>query len=201
MFYFSTKSRRKIVHCGNCHYHRAMRSGTIGSFETLVEAYSSGYRLCAHCDALSNEFYKEESELEKYCSENGLSIHLSKRDIWVRSSRSEWRIIYDENRNGSKLYHKNELHPGKQFYDLLNSYHDQRISYPVIQEYLVYITGHDYYRMLHPLRTALREEIPPVKGTKRYRKALAERKRKSRIEAIHNVLTMIDSLSVKQSNV
>lgn len=200
MYYFRTNSKKKIVHCDCCHYHKAMRSDAIGHFETLAEAYSAGYRLCTHCDALARKFHKEESELDEYCRQNGLSVHLGKRGIWVRSPRSEWRIIYDDNRNGSKLYHKNELNPGKHSYDLLNSYHDQKVSYPAILQYLTYIADHDYYRMLNPLHPAQQKKAPPMKGTKRYRKAMAKEKRKARREAVRNVLTLIDSLSVQQSN-
>lgn len=199
MYYYSEASRKKIVHCGCCHYYRAMNPSNVGHFESLADAYSAGYRLCTCCDTLSRQYRREEPALVEYCRNNGLSVHLGKRGIWVRSPRSEWRIIFDESRSGSKLYHKNELHPSKQSHDLLTAYHDQKVSYSKIQKYLVYIMDHDYYRMLNPLYPAKQKKEPPKKGTKRYRKAMAREKKKARREATRNVLTLIDSLSVKQS--
>ena len=155
-------------------------------------------RLCAHCDALSKQYRKEEQDLQEYCRNNGLSVHLGKRGIWVRSPRSEWRIIADDTRAGSKLYHKNDLHPGKRSSDLLTAYHDQKVSYSKLLKYLDYIVEHDYYRMLNPIYP-VQHKAPPVKGTKRYRKQLKQQKKKARKDAVRNVLTLIDSLSVPQS--
>lgn len=197
MYYYSKNSRRKIVHSECCHFRRIMNPETTGYFKTLAEAYSAGYRLCAHCDILSKHYRKEEQDLQEYCRNNGLSVHLGKRGIWVRSPRSEWRIIADDNRAGSKLYHKNDLHPGHRSYDLLTSYHDQKVSYSKLLKYLDYIVEHDYYRMLNPIYPA-QHKAPPVKGTKRYRKHLKQQKKKARKDAVSNVLTLIESLSAPQ---
>lgn len=93
MYYYRKNSRRKIVHAECCHFRRILNPETTGYFQTLAEAYSAGYRLCAHCDALSKQYRKEEQDLQEYCRNNGLSVHLGKRGIWVRSPRSEWRIM------------------------------------------------------------------------------------------------------------
>ena len=198
MYYYRKNSRRKIVHAECCHFRRILNPETTGYFQTLAEAYSAGYRLCAHCDALSKQYRKEEQDLQEYCRINGLSVHLGKRGIWVRSPRSEWRIIADDTRAGSKLYHKNDLHPGKRSSDLLTAYHDQKVSYSKLLKYLDYIVEHDYYRMLNPIYP-VQHKAPPVKGTKRYRKQLKQQKKKARKDAVRNVLTLIDSLSAPQN--
>ena len=195
MYYYSKKSRQKIVHLGCCCYHQAMDPSTIGNFYSLAEAYNEGYRLCKHCDPLTKQYYREETALHEFCCGNGLSIHLGKRGLWVRTPRSEWRIIADENCNGTKLFHRNEIHPEARSYDRLTSYHDQKVNYPTLLEYLTYILDHDYYRMLNPVHIAPPKKEPPLKGTKRYRKALAKQRKRERNDAVRNVLTLIDSLS------
>ena len=81
---------------------------------------------------------------------------------------------------------------------MLTAYHDQKVSYSKLLKYLDYIVEHDYYRMLNPIYP-VQHKAPPVKGTKRYRKQLKQQKKKARKDAVRNVLTLIDSLSVPQS--
>lgn len=76
-------------------------------------------------------------------------------------------------------------------------YHDQHVNYATLQEYLNYIIDHDYYRMMHPLCPAPQPKAPPLKGTKRYRKARAREKRQAKKAAVLNVLNIIDSLSAQ----
>ena len=96
------------------------------------------------------------------CREKGLAISLRRNFITISSPRSKWRILADDNRNRTMLYHCND-------FDYENAspvpgYHNQHVNYATLQEYLDYIIDHDYYRMMHPLYPAPQPKAPPVKG-------------------------------------
>lgn len=195
MYYYSKNSRTKIIHTEDCRYHRAIREGHLGTFQTLAEAHAAGYRLCKVCNPLVGLFHAEEETLMEICRQKGLSISLRRNFISISSPRSSWRILADDNRNHTKLYHRNDFGP-KQLGPVAG-YHDQHVNYATLQEYLDYIIDHDYYRMMHPLYPAPQPKPAPVKGTKRYRKAQAREKRKAKKAAVWNVLSIIDSLSAQ----
>ena len=127
------------------------------------------------------------------CLKKGISVSLRRNFISISSPRSKWRILADDNRNHTKLYHHNDFELKQR--GPVAGYHDQHVNYATIQEYLDYIIDHDYYRMMNPLYPAPQPKAPPQKGTKRYRKAQAREKRKAKNTAVWNVLNIIDSLS------
>lgn len=195
MYYYSKTSKNKIIHTDACRYRHAISQNHMGSFEILAEAHEAGYRLCKACSPLVKMFRDEEEKLMVLCREKGLAISLRRNFITISSPRSKWRILADDNRNRTMLYHCND-------FDYENAspvpgYHNQHVNYATLQEYLDYIIDHDYYRMMHPLYPAPQPKAPPVKGTKRYRKAQAKEKRKAKKAAVWNVLNIIDSLSAQ----
>lgn len=200
MYYYSKTGKKKIAHTEQCRYCQAITSEHLGSFSTVSEAYLAGFRLCNSCSPLASFFYAEESNAMKICRENGLAIHLGKKYIAISSPRSKWRILAADNRNATKLYHRNEFEPGNGS-DFMRGYHDQEVCFKTLAEYLNYIVEHDYYRMRNPLYPRPQKKAPPVKGTKRYRKAVAKEKRREKRIAVANVIHLIDELSSKQTSV
>lgn len=195
MYYYSKNSRSKIIHTEDCRYHLAIGEEHLGTFQTLAEAHAAGYRLCKVCNPLVGLFHAEEEALMEICRQQGLSISLRRNFISISTPRSSWRILADDNRNHTKLYHRNDFGPKQS--GSVAGYHDQHVNYATLQEYLGYIIDHDYYRMIHPLYSAPQPKPAPVKGTKRYRKAQAREKRKAKQAAVWNVLSIIDSLSAQ----
>ena len=49
MYYYSKRSRSKIVHQSTCQHIQNVSVEDVGSFENLEDAYAAGYRLCRHC--------------------------------------------------------------------------------------------------------------------------------------------------------
>ena len=152
---------------------------------------------CSHkrCSPLVKMFRDEEEKLMDLCREKGLAISLRRNFITISSPRSKWRILADDNRNRTMLYHCND-------FDYENAspvpgYHNQHVNYATLQEYLDYIIDHDYYRMMHPLYPAPQPKAPPIRGTKRYRTAQVKEKRKAKKAAVWNVPNIIDSLSAQ----
>ena len=195
MYFYSKKSRRNIVHTGKCFH--ILRTGIddIGSFETLNDAYASGYRLCKHCNPMKKQYRKECEDVLKMSANQGLSVYSGNRYITITSVDSKWRITLDGDSN-LILYHKNKFEtPGNESQVL--GYHLQRdVTENSIVSYLDYIIKHDYFRMVHPVKKPKKkkEVHPPRKGTRRYKSAQRRDEKNRRKEAIKNVLDLIDSL-------
>lgn len=111
MYYYSKNSRTKIIHTEDCRYHLAIREEHLGTFQTLAEAHAAGYRLCKVCNPLVGIFHAEEETLMEICRQKGLSISLRRNFISISSPWSSWRILADDNRNHTKLYHRNDFGP------------------------------------------------------------------------------------------
>ena len=193
MYYYSKTSKSRIIHSEECRYHLSINPEHLGTFQTLAEAHAAGYRMCKVCNPLVALFRAEEESIMDICLEKGISVSLRRNFISISSPRSKWRILADDNRNHTKLYHHNDFETKQR--GPVAGYHDQHVNYATIQEYLDYIIDHDYYRMMNPLYPAPQPKALPQKGTKRYRKAQAREKRKAKKTAVWNVLSIIESLS------
>lgn len=198
MYYYSKKSRKKIIHTIECFHINDPDINDIGWFETLPEAYEQGYRLCKHCNPLFKQYKKELEQINDFCRENGLSVHLSNRSISIYSIKSKWKIALDK-KNRMVLYHKNDFETNKDHLSEISGYHlqgDARRGSVVA--YLKYIVEHDYYRIINPvyIPKKKKDSPPPRKGTKRYKSAQRRTEKYERRQAIRNVLNLIDSLSI-----
>lgn len=193
MYYFNKTSRKQIIHDEQCHHLRGKSKEDLGCFESVKNAYDAGYRFCRCCSPLVKKYRAEEKTILDYCSRNGLSLYLHNKAITIWTPRSQWKIVIAENKNKTILYHKNEFNPAKDPKSYVPGYHPQHVCHESIREYLDYIIEHDYFRMLNPIYAHTKKE-PPQKGTKRWRKAQKQEKKKARRTSIHNVLNIIDSL-------
>lgn len=203
MYFYSKKSSNKIIHIDPCFHIRRLDAADIGWFSSLPEAYEQGYRLCKCCNPLVRQYRVECAEILEYCRKNGLSVFLTNRYISIHSIGSIWRIALDQT-NDLVLYHRNDFETDNDHLSQIKGYHLQRdVRRNSIMEYLDYIVDHDYFRMLHPVHIPKKkgEAPPPRKGTKRYKSAQRKIKRDERVQAIKNVLDLIDSLSIPSSPV
>ena len=66
MFYYSKKSRKKVLHLETCSTKALISEKNLGSFETLQEAYKKGYRLCRHCSPLVRQYRQVKDECCTY---------------------------------------------------------------------------------------------------------------------------------------
>lgn len=197
MYYYSKKSRRKVVHDGDCFYIQNVDGDSIGIFESLDEAYAHGYRLCRHCSPLAVQYRKEVRQLSEYCRKQAASFFFNDRFIGVYTPNSKWRIVPATTHDGFDLYHKNTIEKNKDNDSPVPGYHLQRVYRKTLMEYFECVVDHEYYRMTHPLyiRPDKKEKAPPRKGTKRYRKQQAKAEKRARKQSIINVLNLIDGLS------
>lgn len=197
MYYYSKTSKRHIIHTEGCCHHHAIRPDHMGIFHTLAEAWQAGYHLCKTCSPLAQMFQKEEKQLLECCRKNGLAVRLERDFLAVATPRSRWRILADENRNRTILYHGNDGTREQSSPGPVPGYHHQHVNYATLQEYLDYIVDHDGYRMRNPLYPQPTPQAAPAKGTKRYRKAQAKEKRRAKKEATGRVLSLMDALSAQ----
>ena len=195
VYYYSKNSKRKIIHTENCFLRKKLDPKSVGTFDTLYEAFKSGYRLCRRCNPIFMQYTKERDALMDYCYKNAMSCHYSDRYLVITSTLSKW-IISLSDRNETVLYHKNTKSLDSDSLSKVPGYHIQRVSYKTLIEYFDYITEHDFYRNRHPERMpSKKKKSPPKKGTKRWRKEQARLKARERRQAINSVLSVIDSLN------
>ena len=199
MYFYSKKSRNKVIHTDKCFHILSTVIDDIGSFETLHEAYDEGYRLCKCCNPIEKRYKQEQGDILKMSADYGLSVRC-RRYISVLSVASMWLIAHDGDKN-LVLYHKNEFKRAGDEFNPICGYHLQRDAKAnKIVDYLEYIIEHDYFRMLHPVQAPNKKKTsPPKKGTRRYRSEQRRNEKKERKQAIRNVLNLIDSLGTKPS--
>lgn len=149
MYYYSKRSRSKIVHQSTCQHIQNVSVEDVGSFENLEDAYAAGYRLCRHCSPIAKLYRKESDVLQGYCQSHAASVFFKDRFIGISTPISDWRIIPSGKGNEVVLYHKNTL--GDKKTGPVPGYHLQRVSQNTISGYLEYISDHDLYRNMHPL--------------------------------------------------
>ena len=198
MYFYSKKSRNKIVHTDKCFHVSSTSIDDIGSFETLHDAYDVGYRLCKHCNPMKKHYKQECEDILKMSANHGLSVYSGNRYISITSVVSKWKITLDGDRN-MILYHKNEFKKPEDELSPVLGYHLQGdVTGNNIVSYLNYIIEHDYFRMLHPAQKPKKkkESTPPRKGTRRYMSAQRRNEKNQRKQAIKNVLDLIDSLKM-----
>lgn len=200
MFYYSKRSHRRIVHTQACFLVRGFAPETIGTFETLSEAFDAGYRPCRRCNPILRQYRKEQMAILDYCRENGMSFHLNDRYLSIISPISQWRVTVSPS-GTTMLYHKNTEFRASDAASAIRGYHNQHISFDSLLQYFTYITSHDAYRMHHPeapravlTKKPPKQKEPPRKGTKRWHKEQTRRRAAERRRAIRNVLELIDSL-------
>ncbi len=197
MFYYSKKSRRKVVHYGECACIQNVDVDDIGSFETLEEAYANKYRLCRHCSPIAKRYRKEIKSLMDYCQSHAASVFFCDKHVGIKTPISRWKIIPVDEGGKISLYHKNTFSTDRT--GPVPGYHYQWVERDTIAEYLEYITEHDFYRNRHPLSPAVSksEAVPARKGSKRYRKEQKRAAKKAKRQAIANVYRLFDSLQMQ----
>ena len=107
MYYYSKRSRSKIVHQSTCQHIQNVSVEDVGSFENLEDAYAAGYRLCRHCSPIAKLYRKESDVLQGYCQSHAASVFFKDRFIGISTPISDWRIIPSGKGNEVVLYHKN----------------------------------------------------------------------------------------------
>ena len=66
MFYYSQKSKRKVVHMESCHHIRNTPREDLIPIDTIDEVIHKRFRFCKNCNQLGQQFYKEEDALYAY---------------------------------------------------------------------------------------------------------------------------------------
>ncbi len=150
MFYYSKRSRRKIIRTDKCSHLKKTPKEFIGTFKTVDEAYKKGFRLCRHCNVIKKKYRLQEKEIRSFCEFNGMTAELEVDYISVKSLNSQWKIIPH---SGAflQLYHKNTYIRKGDSKSLIQGYHAQNIFRNDICDILAYIADHDTFRAKNPL--------------------------------------------------
>jgi len=221
---YSANSHRKIVHLSHCKIIKRIPKSSRRTFDSLEEAQEHGYRLCNCCPSIAGKYRKERKQVNNFCRDNGFTFKLLDGTIHVISKHDCWRIIVNGNNKSLFLYHKNtgkryhkEAHPS-----IIPGFHSQSFRSKTILGYLEYIASHDVYRDEHPCTESTSSTIekvrklPPwvidkygedfasftapkykrIRGTKKYRKKQAKKKRQERQASIIRVNALLEELAV-----
>jgi len=194
VYYYSNKSKGKIVHFIECSQLKKIKSENIKTFSDIGEVRRNEYRVCNYCSPIVKKLRQEKDKTEKFCMENGLLYYVHKGNLHVRTYRSEWIIRVSDNKFGMELHHKNSYE--KEHSNSLHGYHKQDYKSDSILDFLKYINEHECYRTHNPLYMEVKKE-PAKKGTKRWKKQKKALESKERKKQIYNVINMIDMLSDK----
>ena len=196
MYYYCKKSQHKIVHLAKCHHIKNADISNISSFNNIVEAEEKGYRVCKHCAGLRIYLQKEKAQIQQICKDSGISVNNRWAHLHINTVYDQWKIIFDEERNCLKLFHKNSYETGK--HSLIPYYHCQNFESDTLSDYLDYIIKHDDFRQTNPLRIKQRQP-KAQKGTKRYKKEQEKKAYNKHRRSVKTVLDLIDSLHTKQT--
>lgn len=203
MFYYSTISRKKIIHHMSCPAADRIHDENIECFETLQEAYGEGYRLCRHCSLLARQYRKGESDSCTYSQEKGIAFFYTDRALVVTTSFSKWKIVPSEDGLRLQLYHQNTHRSAHDWESLIPGYHLQNAKRDTIQGYLEYIAEHDDYRLRNPVqtnpKTKKKDSTPPKKGTRRYKKQRRREEIRAKKYSIRRTLDLIDGLHCQKT--
>ena len=194
MYYYSKKSHRKIIHTNNCFITNGLDPESIGTFETLSDAFRAGYRLCKRCNPIAHQYKNELDDILNYCYRHGMSCRFDDRHFKITSTISKWIVTVTPS-GKTELYPKNTKVMASDDLSCIKGYHNQHVQYGSLMEYMEYIEDHDFYRNMHPERIIKHKaaKAPARKGTKRWRKEQSKLKKLERKQSIRNVLDIIDS--------
>ncbi len=195
MYYYCKNSKKKIIHLEGCHHIRNSDESNISSFNNITQAENKGYRVCKHCSGLKTYLHSEKEKIQKICKDNGISVNNRLAFLHVDTVYGEWKILFDENDNCLRLYHKNVFETDKP--TLIPYYHDQKFTCDTVSGYLDYIIKHDEFRNANPVRIKKRKPKKPHKGTKAWDKLQKKNKRMQKKREIRSVLNLIDSLKIQ----
>ncbi len=222
--FYSANSHRKIVHQSHCKILKRVPKENRLRFESLEEAKAHGYRLCNCCPSIAQKYRKERAQITEFCRKRGFTMKLQDGVIHVISRHDCWRIITNGNNNTLFLYHKNTAKRTykEKIPSIIPGYHSQAYRSKTILGYLEYIDSHDGFWDEHlctefvpakqdkvcdmpvwftdkygeDYRSYAAPHYQRIKGTKRYRKEQAKKKRQERRAAIIRVNALLDELAV-----
>ena len=194
MYFYSKARKQKIVHTESCPHIKRIAFENLKWYATAEEAYDVGFHHCKCCDPIRKRNKQELNDLSAFCKQHLIAYSVYGRGMTVSTPFSKWRIIPDTTCSGLKLYHQNTLKTERDNKRTMSMYHDQHIIKTTLLEYFMYITDHDDYRMLNPVKTRRKKK---EKSKKQLRHEARMKERWERKNSIRRVLSLIDELSAQ----
>lgn len=193
MYYSTKNSLEKVIHTDLCPHRKEILSKNLIMFKTSEDAYKKGYRLCKRCNMLTLLYKREFSQILTFCRSNPIMCNVDDKFLYIYTPHSSWRIVPVSTTETTRLYHRNTQVRGEN--EAIPGFHHQKVHYKSIVEYLDYIVGHEYYRLMHPITDCVEKpDNTPPKGSKRYKKNERKAKNKARNSAARHVIDLINSL-------
>ena len=159
-----------------------------------------GLMHCKFCAPIVRQMKKEKEELLPYAAQNGLAYFYQRGDntMVIMTPHGSWKIIAGGKEHALILFHES-VRPSNWEKDQYPGYHQQHVRRASLLEYFEYIVDHDAYRRNHPVYQKV-QKVPPIKGTKRYRKEQKKTARAKRNSEIKRVEELLKELSVSASS-
>ena len=193
MFYYSTKSSKKIIHLENCHHIKAIKKENLAEISSAASARRDYFRICKCCSPITKDYRKNQDEILDFALSNGIRCYISRGSMRVNTFREKWLILASGNDKKLELHHRSKYDNDNE--NSVLGFHKQKFSGNSIMDVLKYVSYHETYRMQNPLPKKKHKE-PPKKGTKRWNTVQKREKKKEKKQQIRNVLNLIDSLAI-----
>jgi len=181
----------RIYHLESCWHIKRSKVEKIGSFADFGECLLSGYKFCKHCNPVSKLYAKEKEEISKYIKENGIWVINKIAHIYVDTIKSQWLIVYDENKGKLRLYHQNEWADKKD--SMIPGYHLQDAKSNTVVGYLKYVVAHDNYRKNNKPFIPGPKLSEMKKGSKAWKKQAKKLKKRRNKKAANRVIRIIET--------
>ena len=105
MFYYSTKTKKRVLHLKNCHHIKAIKKENVATVSSVVEAQKKGIgtTVCKCCSALRKDYSRNLNEILNFAYSNGMCCHMDEGLMRIESSFAKWIIMNFTTRTRAKV--------------------------------------------------------------------------------------------------
>lgn len=205
MFYYSEKSKAKVIHLAGCSHINGIKRKNLVCVDTFFKAKKDGYRLCSCCNPVFRMIRGGGREFKEYCRKNGICCRTGE-DGSVSFSTFYSRWILQTSAGGAVcLYHANTAPVVLDRRSRITGYHFQHFRCESALGVAEYIIDHDRFRKENPIAVRSEKKPPkapsPKKGTKAWRKEQKILESREKRSAVQNVFRLFDELEGKRVTV
>lgn len=136
-----------IYHQPRCRYIRLIKKANRKEI-SQSRAIKKGLRPCKCCNSFEHRYQSEQYALDRY-REKGMKYLVSRKELFVKTEESCWKIIYLPGRERVALFHRNySCTPVNFEHPWYEKYHKQKDHFLNldIEDCLSYIYEHDKFR-------------------------------------------------------
>lgn len=199
-------NKSKIAHNENCPYCKRIKEENRRNYYHTDETIKEGCILCQYYSFASTKYRKQKEQIELTGKKYKLHYEVVDGMMVVNDGMSKWKVFYSSKRHRLMLYHKNYLLFSKRNdYSPILGYHFQHKELKNLIEVFEYISEHfQAYLNNFKFPKSTQNKVNSIyynkcKHKRRHRKKYVKKeKRLARLQAIRNVLLLIEEIQKEQ---